>query len=299
MKMKKRIFTITLVIFNCVISHAQIDRLKSEINRLIKDKNATVGVSIIANNRKDTIGINENLHYPMQSVFKLPIALTVLSEVDKGALRLEQEIRISSTDLLPDTWSPIRNKYPKGTTMPLSEVIRYTVSESDNNGCDILLQLIGGTTAVEEFLSKYELTDISIKASEKEMHETPDLQFRNRATPVSLTKLLTMFYGVGNKSILSQKSFDFLWKVMVDTSTGGNRLKGQLPKGTRVAHKTGTSGINERNIIAATHDIGIIILPTGDPVFISILVSNSAEDIKTNEKIISDIARKVWEYYTK
>ena len=29
---------------------------------------------------------------------------------------------------------------------------------------------------------------------------------------------------------------------MIETSTGKNRIKGQLPEGTIVAHKTGSSG---------------------------------------------------------
>jgi len=297
--MTKRILIILLTTFSYVNSNAQIDSLKNEIDSLIKSKNATVGISIIANNFKDTININEDLHYPMLSVFKFPIALAVLSEVDKGNFKLNQKIRISSNDLLPDTWSPIREKFPNGTTMTIADIINYTVAHSDNNGCDILLRLLGGTTAVETFLSQNQLTDISIIANEEDMHKDWDIQFQNWATPISLNILLTKFYDIDDDKILSKESNDFLWKVMVETSTGTNRLKGQLPQGTIVAHKTGTSGINDKNVTAATNDIGIIILPNGSPVFISVLVSNSVEDGKTNEKIISDIAKKVWDYYSK
>lgn len=68
---------------------------------------------------------------------------------------------------------------------------------------------------------------------------------------------------------------------------------------TVVAHKTGSSGTNEKNITAATNDIGIIILPDGSPIFITVLVANSSENEATNEKIISDIAKMVWDYYAK
>ena len=70
-------------------------------------------------------------------------------------------------------------------------------------------------------------------------------------------------------------------------------------EGTIVTHKTGTSGTNDNNVTAAINDIGIIILPTGNPFFISVLVSNSAEDMQANEKIISDITKKIWDYYSK
>lgn len=295
----KKFFALSIAFyFSCMFSYAQSNKLKSEIERLIRDKKATVGVSILANNCKDTININENFHYPMQSVFKFPIALVVLSEIDRGNFRLDQNIKISPEELLPDTWSPIRKKYPDGTTISLAEIIRYTIAESDNNGCDILLQLIGGTAAVEKFLSGHQIIDISVKVNEREMHQRRELQFHNWATPVALTQLLMKFYGPNDKSILSKESFDFLWKVMSHTATGTNRLKGQLPKGTVIAHKTGTSG-PDKNTSAAIHDIGIIILPTGEPVFISVLISDSLEDFHTNEKIISDISKIVWKHYTK
>jgi len=303
-QMAKKIITVLLIAFCYANSNAQIDSLKSEIENLIKNKNATVGVSIIANNLKDTININGNLHLPMQSVFKFPIALAVLSEVDKGKFKLNQKINITPKDLnlsndLVVNWSPIKEKFPNGTTMTLDELIKYTVSQSDNNGCDILLRLIGGTATVEKFLLQNHLSDISIKASEGDMHKEWDVQFQNWATAIALNQLLIKAYASGNDRILSKKSYQFLWKTMKETSTGENRLKGQLPQGTIVAHKTGASGSIDKIMTPATNDIGIIFLPNGSPVFISVLVSNSYENEKTNEKIISDIAKMTWDYYAK
>jgi len=294
--MTKRILIIFLTAFSYLNTNAQIDNLKNEIESLIKSKNATVGVSIIADNFKDTININENFHYPMLSVFKFPIALTVLSEVDKGNFKLNQKVKILSKDLLPDTWSPIREKFPNGTTMTISDIVKYTVAQSDNNGCDILLRLLGGTAVVEKFLLQNQINDIAIKVNEEDIHKEWEIQFQNWATPIALTNLLTKYYL---NDMLSKRSYKFLWKTMVETSTGGNRIKGQLPRGTVVAHKTGTSFTNDKNVTAAVNDIGIIILPNGSPIFISVLVSNSAEDSVTNEKIISDIAKKTLEYYSR
>ncbi len=296
---KKTTIIMFLAILYYVSLNAQTDSLKIKIEHLIKDKNATVGVSIIANNLKDTININENLHYPMQSVFKFPIAFAVLSEVEKGRLKLNQKIKVTSKDLLPNTWSPIRDKFPNGTTITLGEIIKYTVSQSDNNGCDILLRLIGGPIVVEKFLLKNQLSDISIKANEEAMHKEWDIQFQNWATPISLNRLLIRFYTSGSDRILSKKNYQFLWETMTETSTGANRLKGQLPQNTIVAHKTGSSGANDKNVTAATNDIGVIILPNGSTIFISVLIANSLENEKTNEKIISDIAKIIWDYYSK
>ncbi|MGL4908711.1 MAG: class A beta-lactamase, subclass A2 [Bacteroidales bacterium] len=296
---RQLLLLVALLLYGYPMLYAQIDSLKQKLVNQIAHKQADVGVSIIANGYKDTININAQGHYPMQSVFKLPIAMAVLSEIDKGHFQLSQRIKISAKDLLPNTWSPIRQKFPEGTSMTIADIIAYSVAQSDNNGCDILLRLIGGTSIVENFLALNQLPDIAIKLNEEEMHKAWENQFQNWATPWALTALLTKLYNAKNNKILSKENSDFLWRILEETATGTNRLKGELPKGTIVAHKTGTSGVEKDNIATATNDVGIIILPNGEPVFISVLVSNSKEENQTNEKIISAIAKAVWDYYSK
>ena len=271
------------------------DQLTLKIENVLKGKNARIGVAIFNSNEKDTLKINNDFHFPMQSVMKFPIALAVLSEIDKGNLSFEQKIEITPQDLLPKTWSPIKEEFPNGTTLTIEQILNYTVSESDNIGCDILLKLIGGTDSVQKFLNANHFTDISIKANEEQMHKDWNTQYQNWATPTAMNKLLIDTYNNKNQ-LLSKKSYDFIWKIMRETTTGSNRLKGQLPKNTIVAHKTGTSGINN-GIAAATNDVGVITLPNGQLIFISVFVAESKETSEINEKIISDIAKITWNYY--
>ncbi|MEN7268381.1 VEB family extended-spectrum class A beta-lactamase [Pseudomonas aeruginosa] len=297
MKIVKRILLVLLSLFFTVVySNAQTDNLTLKIENVLKAKNARIGVAIFNSNEKDTLKINNDFHFPMQSVMKFPIALAVLSEIDKGNLSFEQKIEITPQDLLPKTWSPIKEEFPNGTTLTIEQILNYTVSESDNIGCDILLKLIGGTDSVQKFLNANHFTDISIKANEEQMHKDWNTQYQNWATPTAMNKLLIDTYNNKNQ-LLSKKSYDFIWKIMRETTTtGSNRLKGQLPKNTIVAHRTGTSGINN-GITAATNDVGVITLPNGQLIFISVFVAESKETSEINEKIISDIAKITWNYY--
>jgi len=268
--------------------------LKQKIEQIISTKKADVGVSIMGIEDKDTLTINGSRHYPMLSVFKFHIAIVVLAEVDKGNLSLNQKINIKKTNLTQNAWSPIRAKFPNGVKLTLAEIIRYTVSESDNIGCDILLRLIGGTQIINQYFLNKNFKDLSIQASEEEMHKDWNIQFTNWTTTNSATNLLKAFY---DKKLLSQKSNDFLWKTMTETITGKKRIKGQLPESTIVAHKTGTSGTNEKGISAAVNDIGIVTLANGKHFIITIFVSNSYENEEINEKIISDISKLTWNYF--
>jgi beta-lactamase class A/beta-lactamase class A VEB len=272
------------------------DSLREKIKKIISDKNAIVGVSIIGNDGKDTVSINNDKHYPMQSVFKFHIALAVLSQIDKGRFTLDQQIEIPKKDLLPDLYSPLREDHPEGATLPISKILEYTVSSSDNVGCEVLLRLIGGPEAVEEYFINNSIKDVSIKVNEEEQQANWDLQFLNWTTPIAANETLEKFY-YNREEQLSKESYDFIWKIMRETETGAGRLKGQLPEETIVAHKTGTSGANKEGQTAAVNDIGIVFLPDGKYFFISVFVTNSKENAETNEKIIADISKAAWDYF--
>lgn len=294
-----RVFYITIIIFSFLASatFAQIGSLKQKLEQIISTKKADIGVSIYGLENKDTLNINGDKHFPMQSVFKFHIALAVLHQVDKGKLSLNQKIYIKKNDLPAGTWSPLQKKFPNGNIkLSLKEILSYTVSHSDNNGCDILLKLVGGATVVNNYIHSIGIRDVSIQANEEEMHRDWNIQFTNWSTPISAVQLLKKFY---DREILSKKSYNYLWKLMVETSTGNNRIKGQLPPETLVAHKPGTSGTNEQGITVAVNDIGIVTLPNRQYFAISVFISNSRENDEVNEKIISDIAKQTWNYFSK
>jgi beta-lactamase class A/beta-lactamase class A VEB len=235
----------------------------------------------------------------MQSVFKFHIALAVLSEVDKGKLSLNQEIKIMKNELLPnDIWSPLRDENPKGGTFTVEKLIQYAVSQSDNTACDELINLIGTPKTVEEYFRKNGIHDIQITYNEKDMQAKWENMFLNWTTPKAASATLKMFYENKN-NLMSKASYDFFWKTNIETATGANRIKGQLPKGTVVAHKTGWSGTNkETGITATVNNIGIVFLPDGKYFIISVFVAESKEDFDTNERIIADIAKATYDYYS-
>ena len=290
--------TLLFLFISCQTSAQTVDSLRQKIEQIVSTKSAIVGVAIIGNNGKDTLTINGDRHFPLQSVFKFHIALAVLSQIDQGNFSLNQKIKIEKKDLTPNLYSPIRDKYPNGTILPISKILEYTVSQSDNVGCDLLLKLIGGPQVVEEYFIKNNIKDVSIKINEEVQQANWDLQFENWTTPKAANEVLSQFYYNKTK-LLSKKSYDFIWKTMKGTKTGKARLKGQLPKNAIVAHKTGTSGANKEGLTEAENDIGVVFLPNGQHYFISVFVTKSTENNETNEKIISDISKVTWDYFIK
>ena len=291
--MKK--ITLLFLLISAVV-FAQKSSLETQINSIIKNKKATVGISVLGFENGFTYNKNADKKLPMQSVFKFHIAAAVLDYAEKGKLSLDQKVTLKQSNLHENTWSPLREKYPNGGIVSLSEIIEYTVAKSDNNGCDILLKLLGGTQVVQKFMNAKGVKNFQIKYNEEAMHKDWNAQYENYTTMNSAVDVLKKFY---DGKLLSKKSTDYLMKVMLSTSTGTNKLIEQLPKDTPVARKTGSSGKNNAGLTGAENEIAIVTLPNGKHYAIAVFVSNSTETAEVNCRMISDISKTVWDYFNK
>jgi beta-lactamase class A len=293
--LKQYYFFFSISLFPAIV-FSQTDSLREKIAAISASAQGTVGVCLLSIEHGDTLTFNGTDHLPMQSVFKFPLALAVLHAVDKGKLSLDQKIHLSSTDLLPNTWSPLKEKYPGGNVeIPLRDVLYYTVSQSDNNGCDVLFRLMGGPKNVDRYIKDLGIENISIAATEEEMHREWNVQYTNWCTPLAMGQLFKLFFA---DSILSKESRKFLWKILTETSTGTHRIKGLLPADAVVGHKTGSSGTNEKGVTAASNDAGIVTLPNGNHIVLVVFVSNSTAKDSTRDTVIAQISKVVWDYYS-
>lgn len=279
-----------LLVLISTSSFSQISTIKDKINNVINNKNAGIGVAILDLNSNESVVINGEEHYPMQSVFKFPIALKVLNDVDNDKIKLRDSIFISSAELKKKTWSTIQEKYPNGNIkMALSDIIYYMVAISDNIGCDVILKNNGGASSINHYLRSIGVNNMTIKINEAEQQAKPDKQFQNWATPNEAINLLTMFY---KHSLLKPATQNFLWDTMKKTATGS--IKNKLPKGITVIHKTG-SAPNIKNGTAVNNDIGIMVFPNKKAVAYAIFIKDSKETSDTNYNIIAEIGKIIAE----
>lgn len=272
--------------------------LNEAIHAIIEGKKATVAVSIARSGAQPLLSIHGDVPLPMQSVFKFHLAAAVLHQVDLGMLSLSDNITITPDDVDNTLWSPIRKKYPDGTVLTLAEIIQFTVTSSDNVGCDVLFRLLGGPKAVEAYLHQVGITDIVIQHNESQMQRVWERQYQNWTTANAANQALRAFYE-NSAPLLSAQSHRFLWDAMKSSWTGKHKIRGGLPEGTVVAHKTGSSGQHPSGLTGAENDIGIIFLPDGSFIYLSIMVSDSHETSQVNKQIIADIARVTWRYFTR
>ena len=104
----------------------------------------------------------------MQSVYKLPIGMAVLYQVDQGTLKLDQKVTVRPSEFVGiGQASPLRDRNPRGFELSLGEILRYAVSESDGTASDVLLRVAGGAGAVQKYLQELGIDGIMVADTRK------------------------------------------------------------------------------------------------------------------------------------
>lgn len=268
-------------------------KLEEQVTVLSTQFKAKVGVTaLVLETEEILVSFHGGDHFPMQSVYKFPIAMAILNEVDQGRLQLNQKIKVLPSEIIPRGVSPIREKYPQGAVLTLSELLRLNIVDSDGTACDVLLRIMGGTIKVQRYLNNLGIIGINIATTEMVQVSDDWIQYQNWSTPDAMTQLLYLFYS---KKVLSEPSRLLLLKWMEESIPGAKRLKGALPKNAIVAHKPGTSGTND-GLTRATNDVGIITLSNGNHLAISVFVADTYASREEREGLIATIAKMAWDY---
>lgn len=285
----KKLLNILVLVIVSISANAQIAGLRNDIEKLVIDKQLKIGVALLDLSNNDSLFINSDDKFPMQSVYKLPIALCVLHQVDEGKLKLTDTIRFAKADLYEHIWSPIQKaNLSDCANLLLSEVINYTIQQSDNSGCDKLIEIAGGTENINNYIHSLGVTQINILNNELEIQSDWNIQYNNWITPQAA---ITLMEQISSGKLLSVESQDFLWASMLGTATGS--IRKYLPSDIDVAYKTGFSGQNSEGLTAANNNIGIMLSPNGRKVAYAIFITDSYESKDVNYEVIAQIGKLI------
>lgn len=285
-------FSLMLALLVCPVFAQQ--SLQRQIRNIAADAHGKVSVACSLPGTPLNCDLDPMTHPPMQSVFKLPLALTILHQVEQGRFTLDQVIPFQKSDLiLPQPYSPLQDKYPEaGVHVPLRELLEMTVSLSDNTAADLLLRVAGGANVVVEYIASLGITGFHLQDGERALHRDHSLQYRNWFEPQAAVRLLRL---ISDHPPITAEHTALLLACM--RSSRASRLALNLPEGTTVAHKAGNSDV-ENGLAAATNDIGLITLPDGRTLAIAVFVTDSTADEHTRSQVIARIGKVVYDYAT-
>ncbi len=271
--------------------------------------------------------LNGDERFPLASVCKLPIALNILAMVGEGKCPLNDLIEVPLQDVVPDV-SDVAERWPKQKRFPLHELLELMITHSDNTAVQTLFWKGGGSPGMAARFRQWKIEGMRVDRDERQANLqaagvtnippvsewTPGMfdeltakitpaerlramrRFlndpRDTATPNGTIRLLERtFQG----ELLSGELTARLVEIMKATTTGAARIKGLLPAGTVVAHKTGTTS-TVMGLNGGTNDVGVIMLPKGaGQLAIAIYVKGSTRDAAARERVIARIAKAAFD----
>ena len=268
--------------------------LEQRLKTICDRAQGTVGLAVIHIESGKTISINGQSQLPLYSVFKLPLAITVLKDIEENRLRLDQTIHVTPAEIVQGTPGNTA-LWLKPIDVTVEKLIEYSIARSDNTSAEKLLQVVGGPSKVTERMRSLGFQNIDIHSTVAEYVKTR--QNPNVGSADDLVKLLVQLH---EGKILKSRHTNLLIGFMERSLPGWNRLRRDLPKGTVVADKTGSGEKSEVTKVAkATNDVGIITLPSGrGHLAMAVLVSESKLPDAAQEKVIADLARAAYDAYS-
>jgi beta-lactamase class A len=261
------------------------EELSERLKRLCERAGGRIGVTVVHVETGRTVAFEGARPLPLYSVYKLPLAIVVLKDVEEGRLRLEQKVRVTPEDAAPGAQAN-SDLWRKPAERTVEELLDLSVRRSDNTSTDKLLQLVGGAAVVKERMHAFGFTGIDIHSSSREFAARRDRP--NTGTADDLAQLLVRLQ---KGELLQPPQTALLIGFMQRATTGAKRLRGDLPAGTTVADKTGTGEAG-----ATTNDVGLITLPNGKGhLAIAVLMSGSKLSQRAQEKLIAELARVAYD----
>ncbi len=287
------------------------DRSTDRIATIAQATGGIIGVSATQIATGKHIGFREDELFPTASVIKLPLLVTLYEDAQAGRIDLaERAVYREDTRV---AGSGVLQYLDEGLAPTLRDLAVLMMTVSDNTATDLLLDRVT-KVRVEETMARHGLHSIKIPFDIREMlMELVDLDHReaggydelrrrlrlsagsggrsmipgqaDRATPADLCRLLEL---IATDAILGADGCAAVIELMKRIQTG-TRIPGLLPKGTVVAHKTG-SYRRLRN------DIGIVYAPAG-PYAIAICARDLPRDDIDDDRAIAQISLVVWEAF--
>lgn len=268
--------------------------LEQRLKIISEGAQGAVGLSVVHIESGKTVSINGNSQLPLYSVYKLPLAITVLKDVEERRLRLDQKIHVTPAEVVQGT--PANNALWKTPVdYSIEQLLEFSISRSDNTSSDKLVELVGGPLKVTERMRSLGFQNLDIHTSSGEF-------MKNRQNPNtgSADDLVQLLVQLHQGKILEPDRVNLLRGFMQRATTGLHRLRGDLPRGTVVADKTGSGEPDAVTQVAkVTNDVGIITLPGRGHLAIAVLVSGSKLPDADQEKLIAELARAAYDAYSK
>lgn len=266
--------------------HARQASLASDIERRIAQSGATVGL-YYADLREDrTVALNADARFHAASTMKVAVMVQVFRDVDEGRLALNQRIAVDNRfrSLVGDTIYELSagddsdsTLYRRvGQTVPLADLVELMIQVSSNLATNILIEQVGADR-VQRTLSELGLDSMQVRRG---VEDGPAYRAGLNNT-VTARALGLLFAAIADGRAASPPACGRMLRILLEQRFR-DAIPAGLPRGTRVAHKTGT--------ITALHHDGGIVYQDGRPRYVLVVLTRGLAEQRASAALIADLA---------
>jgi beta-lactamase class A len=297
--------------------------LQQEITRLGSSFNGNVAIAVRRVEGNWEASYNGAALMPQQSVSKLWVAMTLLDNVDRGKLTLNDPVTIRREDLTLFHQPLADMVRGEGYTTTFADLVTRALTQSDNTANDSVLRRVGGPEAVRGFLARRFISSIRFGPGERAMQSTTaglawdqslssgrafyaardrlplsvreaalDSYLANPPDGASASAIAETLARLKRGEILSAPSTAYLLETMHEAKTGPQRVKGGVPADWSYAHKTGTGQILGARA-TGFNDVGVMTAPDGTSYAIAVMIGSTTVSIPERWALMQGVARAV------
>jgi beta-lactamase class A len=237
--------------------------VEQRLSAMAAENPGEYGIAAMDLSTGEMISFNGEQPFPMASTMKIAVAAAYLAQVDAGRRSLDDAIA--------------------GT--PAVTLMDAMITHSDNRATDLLMESLGGPAAIDAWLRSHNLAGIRVDRTIARLLSDPrDLRdIRDSSTPTAMLGLLRLIDSGG---ALRPQSRLLLLDMMRRCATGSNRIRGILPPGATVEHKTGT-------LAGYTGDVGFLTTPSGRRIAVAFFARGGSN----RPAVIATAARAVYDAF--
>lgn len=265
------------------------DSLRDSLTAIATTYPAEIGIAVITSGG-DTVTVNNADKYPLMSVFKLHQAIALCHRLEERGSSLDTGVTINRSQLNPDTWSPMLKDFTAPTiSITIRDLLRYTLTQSDNNASNYLFENIQPVAAADNFIATLiPRATFRLSVTEADMWLDHSRAADNHSSPLGVALLLDRLY---TDSLLARADQDFICSTLRQCTTGTDRIAAPLAgkPGVTIGHKTGSGYRNPDGSLAAHNDAAFITMPDGRHYTLAVLV----KDFKGSDRQASEAIARI------
>lgn len=219
--------------------------------------------------------------FALCSTFKMLVAAQILMRSAAGKDDMARQIEVAGVDVAG--YAPVLKQHV-GQQMSLAALCAAAVTYSDNAAANLLLQELGGPAGLTALLRAQGDQVTRLDRWEPDLNSVLPGDPRDTTTPLAMLAELRGLF-LGDDLQVADRAALIGW--MLDSQTGARRLRTGMPKGWRLADKTG-SGSN-----GATADVGVLFPPVGAAILLAVYGADSAADLNRREAAFAALAAEI------